>query len=126
MLSRRNLLVLVPASLPALLAAGRTQAQLLASEAATRPPTLGDIRVQRYRVGVIVAAEGGPCGGIYATLPVPAEWPEQQVMVIKEEVSKGVRDLHYRPMGGGVQQLVVTIPSVAAGGKEYAVMTLEL
>ena len=127
MFSRRTLLAIAPVSLPALLSvAGRVQAQLAASEAATLPPTLGDVRLQRYRVGVIVAAEGGACGGLYATLPVPAEWPEQKVRVVKEEVSKGIRDLHYRPLGGGVQQMVVTIPAVAAGGKEFAVMTFEL
>ena len=123
MLTRRHLLASIPAFLatPAL-----TRAQLVEPEAGTVPPALGDVRSQRYRVGVIVTAEGGPCGGLYATLPVPAEWPEQQVRIVKEEVSKGVRDLHYRPLGGGVQQLVVTIPSVAAGGKEFAVMTFEL
>ncbi len=123
MLTRRRLL----ATLPALLAGPRFgRAQLLDAESATLPPALGDWRTQRYRVGVIVAAEGGPCGGLYATLPVPDEWPEQRVRVVKEEVSKGVRDLHYRPLGGGVRQMVVTIPSVATAGKEFAVMTFEL
>ncbi len=123
MLSRRRLL----AALPAVLAVpGLARAQLQDAEAGTLSPQLGDVRVLRYRVGVIVATEGGPCGGLYATLPVPAEWPEQKVRIVKEEVSKGVRDLHYRPLGGGVQQMVVSIPSLPAGGKEYAVMTYEL
>lgn len=123
MLTRRRLL----ATLPALLAAPSLgRAQLLDEESTTLPPALGDWRTQRYRVGMIVAAEGGPCGGLYATLPVPAEWPEQKVRIVNEDVSKGVRDLHYRPLGGGVRQMVVTIPAVAAGGKEFAVMTFEL
>ena len=89
-------------------------------------PVLGDARVQRFRVGVVVTAEGGPCRGIHATMPVPIEWPEQKVRIVSEEVSPGVRNLRYRDLAPGVRQVVVDIPDVAAGETLKAIVTFEL
>jgi len=89
-------------------------------------PALGDARVQRYRVGLVVKAVGGPCGGIHATLPVPKAWPEQKVRVVEEDVSRGVRGPEYRSLAEGVDQMIVAIPSLMAGGRERAVVTFEL
>jgi len=55
------------------------QAQFLEGEKTTSGPRLGESRTQKLRVGVSVKAVGGPCKGIYATMPVPADWPEQKV-----------------------------------------------
>ena len=46
----------------------------------------------------MVTAEGGPCTDLYATLPVPDEWPEQKVRIVAEDVSPGVRNLRYRTL----------------------------
>ncbi len=101
-------------------------AQLVENETGTLQPVLGDVRIQRYRVGVRVTAEGGPCRGLYATLPVPAEWPEQKVRIAEEDVSRGVRGPQYRMLGDGVRQMVIAIPSMAAGSREHAILTFEL
>ncbi|MFM8890935.1 MAG: transglutaminase-like domain-containing protein, partial [Planctomycetia bacterium] len=95
-------------------------------QAVSAAPTLGDVRPQRYRVGVIVAAAGGPCRGIYATLPVPADWPEQKVQIAEEDVSSDVRGLRYRTLPGGVKQMIVEVPDLPAGGKAQAVVTFSL
>jgi hypothetical protein len=121
MLSRRHLLVASAAGPLAGLARG----QLAEPAAGTIGPSLGDMRIQRYRVGVIVTAVGGPCRGIYATLPVPTAWPEQRVRVVEEQVSGGVRGPQFRSLGG-VEQMVVSIPTIPAGRKEYAILTFEL
>ena len=89
-------------------------------------PTLGDVRTQRYRVGVVVTAVGGRCRGIVATLPVPAEWPEQRVRVVEEDVTPGIRGPSYRMLGGGVRQMIVEIPEIASGQEARAVVTFEL
>jgi hypothetical protein len=89
-------------------------------------PTLGDVRTQRYRVGVVVTAVGGRCRGIVATLPVPAEWPEQRVRVVEEDVTPGIRGPSYRMLGGGVRQMIVEIPEIAPGQEARAVVTFEL
>lgn len=89
-------------------------------------PRLGDVRVQRYRVGVSVTADGGPCRGIYATLPVPQDWPEQKVRVVEEDVTPLVKTLRYRELPGDVKQLVVEIPELPAGAQARAIVTFEL
>ena len=37
--------------------------------------------VVKIKVGMQITAVGGPCRGIVGTVPVPTEWPEQQVRV---------------------------------------------
>ena len=75
-------------------------------------------------------AMGGAAEGEYAigtpTLSVNAEWPEQKVRVVSEDVSPGVRNLRYRPLGAGVKQVVVEIPDVAPGETVKAVVTFEI
>lgn len=123
MLSRRLMLASWAAAwgLPA-----AVRGQLVEPAAGTTGPVLGDMRIQRYRVGVIVEAVGGPCRGIYATLPVPAAWPEQKVRIVEEQVSRGVRGPQFRTLADGVEQMVVSIPSITAGRKEHAIITYEL
>jgi len=108
------------------LTAPSASAQFLDAGPASAGPTLGDARAQRYRVGVEVSAEGGPCRGIYATLPVPAEWPEQKVQIVAEDVSPDVRSLRYRMLPGGVKQMVVEVPDLPAGETARAVVTFSL
>jgi hypothetical protein len=87
---------------------------------------LGDVRVQKYRVGVAVTAEGGPCRGIYATLPVPHDWPEQKVRVVNEETTPHVKSLRYRMLPGDIKQMVVEIPDLPVGQQAKAIVTFEL
>lgn len=93
---------------------------------ADRGPQLGDEVTQRWRLGLTVTAEGGPCKSLYGTAPVPIEWPEQQVRIISEEVSPSVRELEYRLIGETVQQMVVFIPYLEANEEAQAVVTLEI
>ena len=101
------------------------RAQFVESDPAAGP-TLGDAREQKFTVGVEVTAEGGPCRGIYATLPVPADWPEQKVQIVAEDVSPDVRSLRYRVLPGGVKQMVVEIPDLPAGDTARAVVTFAI
>ena len=110
----------------ALLVAGPAAAQFLDAEKGPAGPTLGDARVQKFKVGVEVTADGGPCRGIYATLPVPADWPEQRVQIVAEDLSPDVRSLRYRMLPGGVKQMVVEVPDLPAGDTARAVVTFAL
>ena len=87
---------------------------------------LGDARTQQYRVGIIIAASGGNLRDIYATMPIPGEWPEQHVKKISEETSREVRSLRYRTLPTGVSQMIVEIPHLQAGAKVQAIVTFEL
>jgi hypothetical protein len=104
----------------------RALAQFAAADADASATTLGDVRTQRYRVGVVVTAEGAACRGLYATLPVPADWPEQTVRILQEDVSPDVRSLRYRTLPGGVKQMIVEIPDLPAGAKAHAIVTFAL
>jgi len=82
--------------------------------------------VQTYRVGMEVRAIGGPCKGLYGTLPVPTDWPEQQVRVVDEELTDNVRHVRYRVLDGGVKQMQISIPSLNAGETAKAFVKLEV
>ena len=120
---RRLLLTLAAGLCTAVPAAGQF---LDAGAAPATGITLGDVRTQKYRVGVVVVAEGGPCRGIYATLPVPAEWPEQRVRIVGEDVSPGVKNLRYRTLPGDLKQMIVEIPDLPSGQSAHAIVTFDL
>lgn len=87
---------------------------------------LGEETLSRWRFGVIVKAPAGAVTGITATLPVPTDWPEQQVRVVAEETSPTVKKLSYRTLDGGVKQMVVSIPRLARGEEASALVTFEI
>lgn len=87
---------------------------------------LGDSTTHKRKVGVIINAVGGPCLGLYATAPLPTDWPEQQVKIINEEFSPSVFKTDYRMLDGNVKQLLVSIPQLAGGEQAMAVVTLEI
>ncbi len=89
-------------------------------------PTLGDVTVQRLRVGIVVTADQGPCRGIVGTTPVPIDWPEQQVQIVEEDISPFVDRVSYRVIGGTVKQMVVTIRQLPRGSEARAVVTFEV
>jgi hypothetical protein len=120
------LLASLVASLPAVWFAAPACGQFVEAEAVGSGPRLGEARPLRFRVGMIVGAAGGSLRDIYATMPVPGEWPEQQVRVVEEDVSPDVRNLRYRTLPTGVSQMIVEIPSLRAGTKAQAIVTFEL
>lgn len=88
---------------------------------------LGESQTQQLRVGmVITASPGSPCQGILATVPVPADWPEQKVSIVQEDVSPTVRRLTYRTLDDGVKQMVIQIPLLPAGQSARALVTFEV
>lgn len=81
---------------------------------------------QRVRIGMEVTAVGGPCKGIFATLPVPTEWPEQQVKLVDEKQTAGVSKITYRNLGAGAKQMIITVPNLASGNTASAFATFEV
>jgi len=92
----------------------------------SRGVRLGEQTTSRWRFGVVVKAPGGPVSGIRATLPVPMDWPEQTVKKVSEEKTPNVDAVTYKTLDGGVKQMIVTIPRLAAGGEASALVTLEI
>jgi hypothetical protein len=85
---------------------------------------LGDEQVTHWKIGMIVHAVGGPCRGLFGTVPIPDEWPEQHVTVIEEDISPTVRVSHRQLEG--VKQMLVRIPVLPAGSTAKALVTIEV
>lgn len=88
--------------------------------------SFGDPIVQRWKVGAIVQASGGPVMGLFIAIPVPADWPEQQVRLVDEDISRNVRSTTYRVLDDGVKQMVLNIPRVNPGEEVRALLTFEV
>jgi len=86
---------------------------------------LGESRVQKWQCGLVVSASGGACTGIVGYVPIPIDWPEQQVTVDEEDVSDGVR-ITYQTVDGTVKLMVVRVPYLAAGQEANALVTFEV
>jgi hypothetical protein len=97
-------------------------------ESEAKGPRLDRQEIQRIKVGVIIKAAGGTIQGVTATAPVPAEWPEQRVRIVAEDVSSSIKSLTYRTLtgGGGLKQMVVEIPRLPAGQEARALITFEV
>jgi hypothetical protein len=105
--------------LACVLVAGRGQAD-------DSGPTLGPPQTVRMQIGVVVKADKGACRGIVATMPVPMDWPEQEVRTVGEETSPHVKKVGFRLVGGTAKQMVVEIPNLPAGEEAKALITLEV
>ena len=70
-------------------------------EAQTGGPRLDKSLTKKWQVGVKVRAVGGNVGALFGTIPVPSDWPEQQVKVVAEDVSPHVGSVTYRITDSG-------------------------
>lgn len=85
----------------------------------------GETRTFRWQAGVVVQAGGEPCRGLIASIPVPIDWPEQQVRIVEEDVSS-TATIGYRMVDGTVRQMLVRIPLLPANEEARAVVTFEI
>lgn len=85
---------------------------------------LGKTTTQRWRAGMVVSAEGGACSNLIGTIPVPVDWPEQEVVVVNEDISPLAR-ITYESIEG-VKQMIVSIPHLPAGREAKALVTFEV
>lgn len=93
---------------------------------ATDNPLLGEPKTVRYQVGVQIRAVGGACKGLFATIPVPQEWPEQEVRIGDEQISPQVKRVRYRTLDNSVKQMLVEIPLLPAGETAEALVMFEV
>ena len=115
---RVTLLLVCLALLPA------TAAGQFKKDVAAEGVTLGATSVQHWQCGVIVRAVSGPCKGVVATIPIPSDWPEQQVRVSKEDITRNVRSSEKTV--DGVKNMVFTIATLPLGEEARAVITYEV
>jgi len=85
----------------------------------------GDELLQRWQSGVMIQAAGGACTGIVAYIPVPVDWPEQQVNIAEEDISPEAK-VGYVTVDETVKIMVVRIRYLAAGKTARALVTFEI
>ncbi len=88
-------------------------------------PKLGEAQVQRWQFGMAIQATGGPCSKLVGYVPLPTEWPEQQLSITEEDFSPNVR-VGYEMVEGTVKLMVVRIPRLAPGEEAKAIVTYEV
>ena len=86
---------------------------------------LGEFRTEELILGVKITASTGMCKEIFATIPMPMEYPEQKVRVISSNFPATAR-YYLRPLTDTVQQLVITVPSMAPNSTLEATLRLEV
>src|SRR5437764_2751164 len=80
--------------------------------------------VEKIKIGMTITAQGGPCNGIVGTAPVPTEWPEQKVQILREDVTPNVRKVEYRTIAGGTaKQMIVHVPHLNPSEEAHAMIT---
>jgi hypothetical protein len=83
--------------------------------------------VEKIKIGMIVTAQGGPCNGMIGTVPVPTEWPEQKVQILREDVTPNVSKVEYRKLASGTaKQMVVNFGHLKPGDEAHALVTFEI
>ena len=125
-LCRRDLLRILAATAGGAISCRQLLSQFQETSLNSHAPQFGVSGIQRYRVGVRVVAQGGRCRDIYATLPVPMDWPEQGVRIVDEDTTTDIRRLRFRDLNGAARQMIVEIPDLAAGREAKAIVTYEL
>jgi hypothetical protein len=86
---------------------------------------IGETATTKWRCGMTITASGGPCRGIVGYVPVPIEWPEQQVKIAEEDISDGVK-ISYQVVDKGVKLMVIKVASLEAGKEVHALVTYEI
>ena len=90
-------------------------------------PRPGKTARHLWKTGIVVTAIGGRgVANVYGTIPVPTDWPEQQVKVVKEDISPTVRGVQYRVVENSIRQMVFEIPSIPPGATGQALITFEV
>jgi hypothetical protein len=83
--------------------------------------------VEKIKIGISVTAQGGPCNGMTGSVPVPTEWPEQKVQILKEDVTPNVSKIEYRQLAAGTaKQMIVHFGHLAPGTEAHALVTFEI
>lgn len=85
------------------------------SESSPAAVQLGEAVSFRWRVGVRIATSSSSFRNVLLTIPVPADWPEQSVQVVAENVPIEIGKLVFREGEGNLRQIVTRIDSIPAG-----------
>ena len=96
------------------------------SEDASTPRLTFDApKSQTWRIGLILTTPV-TCTNVFATFPVPMDWPEQTVTVESQEIDRRVSQWKVKDVAKGAKQVVLQIPKVAAGTTAEVTFTMTI
>lgn len=87
--------------------------------------TLGESLKQYWECGFTIQARGKACEKIVGTVPVPVNWNEQKVRVVKETVSPYAK-ISFKKQPGGSQLMMVRLNILPAGEKAEIIVRYEV
>jgi len=100
------------------------QAESTLSAAAETGPRYSEPIAQTWEFGLSISATG-EATGINASVPVPVDWPEQQVRLISTTPLEGGR-VDFRELAGRVRQMTIKINRMAGGQTIDVVATMAI
>jgi len=101
------------------------QAQFKEGGPAPGGTELGEAKPGRWKIGITITAVGGPCSGVVGYVPIPMDWPEQEVRVVEEDVSPSAKTSE-KTIDGTVRVMVVKIGRLRTGETAKALVTYEV
>jgi hypothetical protein len=82
-------------------------------------------RKMQMRFGLQFHSNDNNCKELFATIPFPRDWPEQKVTILEAELPDFAR-YREREIAGGVKQLVLEVPALAANQTIDVAVTVEI
>lgn len=76
--------------------------------------TFDSPQIQNWKIGLILDTPV-TCTNVYATFPVPMDWPEQKVTVTGQTIDPQVSGWETRELPGGAKQVALKMARVPAG-----------
>jgi hypothetical protein len=76
--------------------------------------TYSDPVTVKWKVGVKISAGPTDAQNVYIAIPVPSNWPEQEVNVDSEEMPPSVGSVAYANLKGGLRRQLIKIPVLRA------------
>lgn len=80
---------------------------------------------QTWRIGLVLTTPV-TCTNVFATFPVPMNWPEQTVTVNSKEIDQRVSGWKVNDVAQGAKQVVLQIPKVNAGTTAEVTFTMTI
>ncbi|HVX09641.1 MAG TPA: transglutaminase-like domain-containing protein [Pirellulales bacterium] len=89
------------------------------------PKLANETSVERWKIGMVVTAQSGPCADLVGTVTLPVDWPEQDVKVLEEELSPFASQLTYREVDT-VRQMLISIGQLPNNQEASIILTYEI
>ena len=82
-------------------------------------------QTQHWRIGLVLTTPV-TCTNVFATFPVPMDWPEQKVTVERQTVDQLVTAWKVRDTAPGVKEVVLQMARVPAGSRAELTLNLRI